>query len=92
MRAVERSRPGIMVPGSPASGAVWPAAPKTYTVRLRAFQPRLRVCERNHPKLYWVDPGVVRAVKKLHGPIAPEERGALLEGWVLHLPRARRGE
>ena len=56
--------------------------------RLPAFQPRLRVRERSHPKLYWVDPGLVRAVKKLHGPIAPEERGALLEGWVLHLLRA----
>ncbi len=56
--------------------------------RLPAFQPRLRVREHRHPKLYWVDPGLVRAVKKLHGPIAPEERGALLEGWVLHLLRA----
>lgn len=56
--------------------------------RLPAFQPRLRARERHHPKLYWVDPGLVRAVKKLHGPIAPEERGALLEGWVLHLLRA----
>ena len=56
--------------------------------RLPAFQPRLRVRERSHPKLYWVDPGLVRAVKKLHGPIAPEERGVLLEGWVLHLLRA----
>ena len=56
--------------------------------RLPAFQPRLRARERRHPKLYWVDPGLVRAVKKLHGPIAPEERGALLEGWVLHLLRA----
>ena len=27
-------------------------------------------------------------MKKLHGPIAPEERGALLEGWILHLLRA----
>ena len=62
-------------------------------VRLPAFQPRLRVRERRHPKLYWVDPGLVRAVKKLRGPIAPEERGALLEGWILHLPAgARRGE
>ena len=26
-------------------------------------------------------------MKKLHGPIAPEERGALLEGWVLHFLR-----
>ena len=56
--------------------------------RLLAFQPRLRVRERHHPKLYWIDPGLVRAVKKLHGAIAPEERGALLEGWVLHLVRA----
>ena len=56
--------------------------------RLPAFQPRLRARERRHPKLYWVDGGLVRAVKRLHGPIAPEERGALLEGWVLHLLRA----
>ena len=60
--------------------------------RLAAFQPRLRVRERRHPKLYWVDPGLVRAVKRLHGPIAPEERGALLEGWVLHLLRAHAEE
>ena len=56
--------------------------------RLPAFQPRLRARERRHPKLYWVDPGLVRAVKRLHGPTAPEERGALLEGWILHLLRA----
>ncbi|MCY4430966.1 MAG: DUF4143 domain-containing protein [Rhodospirillales bacterium] len=60
--------------------------------RLPAFQPRLRVRERRHPKLYWVDPGLVRAVKKLSGPIAPEERGALLEGWILHLLRAHGAE
>ena len=60
--------------------------------RLPAFQPRLRARERRHPKLYWVDPGLVRAVKKLHGPIAPEERGALLEGWILHLLRAHAEE
>ena len=58
------------------------------TFRLPAFEARLRVRERRHPKLYWVDPGLVRAVKRLRGPIAPEERGALLEGWVLHLLRA----
>jgi uncharacterized protein len=27
---------------------------------LPAFEPRLRVRERRHPKLYWVDPGLVR--------------------------------
>ena len=56
--------------------------------RLPAYEAKLRVRERRHPKLYWVDPGLVRAVKRLRGPIAPEERGALLEGWVLHLLRA----
>ena len=60
--------------------------------RLPAFQPRLRARERRHPKLYWVDPGLIRAVKRLHGPIAPEERGVLLEGWVLHLLRAHAEE
>ena len=56
--------------------------------RLPAFEAKLRVRERRHPKLYWVDAGLVRATKRLYGPVAPEERGALVEGWVLHLLRA----
>jgi len=56
--------------------------------RLAAFEPRLRVRERKHPKLYWVDPGLVRAVKKQLGPLAAEERGSLLEGWVFTVLRA----
>lgn len=56
--------------------------------RLPAFEARLRVRERKHPKLYWVDPGLVRAVKKHLGPVAEEERAALFEGWVLTLLRA----
>jgi predicted AAA+ superfamily ATPase len=56
---------------------------------LPAFEARLRVKERKHPKLYWTDCGVVRAMKRqLHEP-ATEERGALLEGWVHGLLRAR---
>jgi predicted AAA+ superfamily ATPase len=50
--------------------------------RLPAYEARLRVRERKHPKLYWVDPGLVRAVKKQRGPLAVEERGPLVEGWV----------
>jgi predicted AAA+ superfamily ATPase len=50
--------------------------------RLPAYQARLRVRERKHPKLYWVDPGVARAAKGVQGPVAPEEVGSLLEGWV----------
>lgn len=50
--------------------------------RLPAYQARLRVRERKHPKLYWVDPGVARAAKGARGPVGPEEVGPLLEGWA----------
>jgi len=56
--------------------------------RLPAFEPRLRVRERKHPKLYWIDPGLVRAVKKQLGTVTTEEKGALLEGWILTLLKA----
>lgn len=49
---------------------------------LPAFEAKLRVRERKSPKLYWIDPGLVRAVKNHHGPIAQEERGSLFEGWL----------
>lgn len=55
---------------------------------LPAFEPRLRVRERRHPKLYWVDPGLVRAARRDLGPVGAEERGALLEGWVFTTLRA----
>lgn len=55
---------------------------------LPAFEPRLRVRERRHPKLYWVDPGLVRAARRDLGPVGAEERGPLLEGWVFTLLRA----
>jgi predicted AAA+ superfamily ATPase len=49
---------------------------------LPAYEGKLRVKERKHPKLYWVDPGVMRAVKREFHPPGELERGALLEGWV----------
>jgi uncharacterized protein len=55
--------------------------------RLPAYEARVRVRERKHPKLYWIDPGVVRAAKGVHGSVAPEEAGSLLEGWVHTLLR-----
>ena len=55
--------------------------------RLPAFEARLRVRERRHPKLYWVDPGLVRAVKRLRGPIARRSGGAA-RGLGPHLLRA----
>jgi len=62
------------------------------TFRLPGFEPRLRVRERKQPKLYWVDPGLVRGVKKQLGPLAAEEIGPLFEGWVLTVLRAYAAE
>lgn len=62
------------------------------TRRLPAYQARLRVRERKHPKLYWMDPGVARAAKGAHGRVAPEESGPLLEGWVHVLIRTYMAE
>ena len=56
--------------------------------RLPAHEGRLRVRERKQPKLYWVDCGVVRAVKRQLGPLTAEERGPLLESWVATTLRA----
>lgn len=50
--------------------------------RLPAYEGKLRVRERKHPKLYWIDPGLVRAIKKQLSPVTREEQGALLEGLV----------
>jgi len=55
---------------------------------LPAFEGRLRVKERKHPKLYWVDAGVMRGVKREFHPPTDLERGVLLEGWVAALLRA----
>jgi uncharacterized protein len=55
---------------------------------LPAFEAKLRVRERRHPKLYWVDPGLARAAKRQLGAVAAEERGPLLEGFVLTILRA----
>lgn len=60
------------------------------TFMLPAFEARLRVRERKHPKLYWADPGLVRAMKRQVGPPAAEERGHLFEGWLAGVLRAYR--
>jgi predicted AAA+ superfamily ATPase len=57
-----------------------------------AFEAKLRVRERQHPKVYWVDPGVVRAAKRQLGDVGVEERGPLLEGWILTVLRAHNSD
>ena len=57
------------------------------TFRLPAFEAKLRVRERKHSKLYWLDPGVARAAKGHTGHVTAEERGTLFEGWVAQVLR-----
>lgn len=55
--------------------------------RLPAFEGKLRVRERQHPKFFWIDAGLARAAKGQWGKVSPEERGHLLEGWVANTLR-----
>lgn len=52
------------------------------TFTLSAFESKLRVREKKHPKLYWIDHGIVRAVNNKFSELYPEERGAVFEGWM----------
>ena len=56
---------------------------------LPAWQPRLKIRERAHPKFYLFDCGVARAAAgRLREPLHDSERGAALETWMLHEIRA----
>lgn len=55
---------------------------------LPAYEGRLRVKERRHPKLYWTDSGIVRAIRREFHPPGEAERGGLFEGWIANLLRA----
>jgi predicted AAA+ superfamily ATPase len=58
--------------------------------RLPGYEARLRVKERKHPKFYWNDLGVLRAVKGQLEKPTQEERGPLFEGWIANYLRAHR--
>ncbi len=58
--------------------------------RVPGFEAKLRMRERRHPKWYWCDPGIVRAMRRSRGVPGPEERGALFEGLVAQTLRAYR--
>ncbi len=59
-----------------------------FTFELPAYEARLRVRERRHPKLYWIDPGLVRALLGASGAGERGASGALLEGWIAQCLRA----
>ncbi|MEL6761678.1 MAG: DUF4143 domain-containing protein, partial [Myxococcota bacterium] len=57
--------------------------------RLEAWQPRAKVRETHAAKFYFFDPGLVRALlDRLRDPLHDEERGKLLETYLLHELRA----
>lgn len=60
------------------------------TFSLPAYEGRLRVREKKHPKLYWIDAGLARAARHEKGPPSAEAMGALFEGWVAMLLSAYR--
>jgi uncharacterized protein len=56
---------------------------------LPAYRPRARIKETQHPKFYFFDPGVVRALgRRLREPLESDERGKLLETLVFQELRA----
>ena len=58
-------------------------------VWLPSWRPRAKIKETAHPKFYFFDTGVVRALgRRLGTPLDSTERGPLLETWVLHELRA----
>jgi len=58
-------------------------------VWLPAWRPRAKIKEVAHPKFYFFDPGAVRALAgRAREPLGREERGLLLETYVLHELRA----
>lgn len=56
--------------------------------QLPAYETRLRVRQRAHPKLYWNDSGLVRAAKNQLDKVSIEERGALFEGLIAQIIRS----
>jgi len=58
--------------------------------QIPAYENKLRVRQRAHPKLYWCDSGIVRAAKRQLEGLAIEERGALFEGFIAQMLKSYR--
>lgn len=58
--------------------------------QLPAYENKLRVRQKMHPKLYWTDSGVVRAAKRQLEGLAIEEKGALFEGFIAQVIKSYR--
>lgn len=56
--------------------------------QLPAYEGKLRVRVKKRPKFYFIDAGLVRALKKQYGGLAHEEIGPLFEGLIGQILRA----
>ena len=81
-----RATPGSPAPPCRATSTSWRT--RCWSTDCPRTKPGCACGNGRAPKLYWVDPGVVRAVKRQLGEIAAEERGPLLESWVVTTLRA----
>jgi uncharacterized protein len=55
---------------------------------LSAYEARLRVREKKHPKFYWTDAGVMRAAKREFHKPTNIEKGPIFKGWIHFLLRS----
>ncbi len=55
--------------------------------KLYPYQAKVTVREKRKPKLYWIDPGLVRAAKGIRGMVTPEEVGSLFESYIFQIIR-----
>lgn len=56
--------------------------------RLYPFTAKLKIRESQHPKFYFCDSGLVRALKNKYSPVHSDETGPLFEGFILHMLRS----
>ena len=55
---------------------------------LPSYSAKVSLREKKHPKFYFIDPGIARALKQYSGALLKEERGPLFEGLTAQLLRA----
>ena len=66
-----------------------PPSTQTHLERLPTlFDTKKMKNARLRPKMYWCDPGLLRAFQNNLDPVSDEEREPLMEGWILGLLRA----
>ena len=53
--------------------------------RLWPYDAGIRVKEKHQPKFYWIDPGLVRALREEWGDVSTSDRGSLFEGYIFNL-------